>query len=120
GGGRATADVGPRRPGSGRLLKALAASLWLYPAANDYDAAGYADRLTRAGFGSIELQPIREKVYRPYARWTLDPDRRRRLRRSLGWPRAAAYIWQTRLLDVLDRRGLLDYILVRAVKETVS
>ena len=105
------------RPGAGRLLKALAAAAWLFPAANDYDVAGYVERLARSGFRNVEARSIREKVYPPYVRWTLAPENRTRLRRLLGWPRAQAYVWQTELLGALDRRGLLDYILVRAVKE---
>jgi erythromycin 3''-O-methyltransferase len=117
GGVLVTADVVPLRPGRRRLLKALAAAAWLFPAANDYDTSGYIERLGRTGFGSVEAVSVREKVYPPYVRWTLSPENRPRLRRLLGWPRAQAYVWQTKLLGTLDRRGLLDYILVRAVKE---
>lgn len=114
------ADVVPRQPRAGRLLKGLAALLWLVPPANGYDADGYRDRLARAGFGPIEMVSIRGKVYQPYARWTLAPENVARLKKLLGWSRAQVYLWQTRLLDLLDRRGLLDYVLVRAVKEKVQ
>src|SRR5207253_469451 len=81
GGVLVTADVVPLQPGRGRLLKALAAAAWLFPASNDYDAAGYVARLARTGFRAVEVQSIRAKVYLPYVRWTLSSENRPRLRR---------------------------------------
>ena len=114
------ADAIPMQKGAGRWQKALAARLWLFPAANNYGPDEYKERLVQYGFERVEYHSIREQVYEPYVRWTLSQVNVMRLRKLLGWSRAQVYIWQTQLLGRLAANNLLDYALIRAVKATSS
>jgi ubiquinone/menaquinone biosynthesis C-methylase UbiE len=82
-GGRiALADLCNVAAPSRRLLDRLNAHVakrsWQIPAANDYDAAGYAARLAAAGFVDVAVERITDDVFLPFGAYAkkrqADPD----------------------------------------------
>lgn len=93
GGRLAVADIIPRdglRASWGmRVGERFGRAFWQIPDANMYGEIGYRERLERAGFKSINIESIREKVYVPFLRCARErlkaPDVAARMNPILRW-----------------------------------
>jgi microcystin synthetase protein McyJ len=119
-GGRiAVADVTAGRTPKTRLERAivhLMLKFWNIPVANDYDGAGYGERLARAGFRDVTVESIRSQVLEGAAAFTVSPAYAEPYRREFGPVKTAIHLNVFRGIAWLCRRGLVDYVLVTGRK----
>ena len=120
GGRLALADIVQARPARTRRERAIveaACRLWRIPAANMGELSGYRTMLARQGFVVESIDHVGPRTFPGYYRAQRAPARRRELIAARG--RVGATVGA--LLNYAAHRvfasGLLDYLLVSAVKE---
>ncbi|MCI0470639.1 MAG: methyltransferase domain-containing protein [Candidatus Aminicenantes bacterium] len=98
------------------LSLGLLAKLWVYPAANWVDEAGYKEKLKKIGWRSIELKSIGSKVFPGFAGncFKLKTIRTRSAHRGLIATIGLNII--SFMLSYFYKKGLIDYIFVKAQK----
>jgi len=121
GGTLALADVvlGRRWNRAGPLavrLVRFAARQWHVPRENWVDAQTYREQLERTGFRVSRTRPIGGSVFPGYARDRLSLETLRASVRGRGPVTAAGLAIISVLLGYLERRGLIDYVLITARK----
>jgi len=113
------ADYTVRRPPRSTLERTVFGAtcrLWHVPRANLWTTAEYHGQLVAVGFDEVSLEEVSALTFPGYYREQCRPAFRREMRRLQGWVLAElgqminvvmnqAYLW-----------GLIDYVLVRAVK----
>lgn len=117
GGTIALADIVPREDvplrWKDRIGLYLGRAFWQIPAENVYPPSEYRRKLEAAGFREVAIRSIRERVYRPFARFArerfAEPGYRARFDALIGAGFAAA----VRDDDAFDR---FDYIIASASK----
>jgi ubiquinone/menaquinone biosynthesis C-methylase UbiE len=119
GGAIALADIVLRRPpgtATERALIAAAVALWRIPRANMVTQDGYRAAFARAGFTELVVEEVSARTFPGYYRAQRGPARRRELIASRGRLGAAVGAVMNLAAERVYARGLLDYLLVRAVK----
>ena len=106
----------PPRTALERVLLAAAARVWRVPAANLWTIEQYRSELFEAGFDNVSLDEVGAQTFPGYYREQCRPAFRREMRRLQG--RIVADVGN--VINVLTNsvytRGLIDYVLVRAMK----
>jgi ubiquinone/menaquinone biosynthesis C-methylase UbiE len=106
----------PPRTAVERSVVDVARRLWRIPRENLWTAAQYRDELRAAGFSEVSVQPVGPLTFPGYYREQCRPAFRREMRRVQG-PLLERL---GHLIDVVTnrayQRGLVDYVLVRAVE----
>ncbi|MBK1645252.1 SAM-dependent methyltransferase [Thiocapsa imhoffii] len=123
GGRLVTADIIPMPPATSRWRRlkqrwswGLVASKFAIPKDNVYGVDGYVERLEAAGFASVEVQSIRDRVYAPlHEALRRHPQILQRLHPATRLPARIALA-----MSAESVYGGLDYILATAVKPTDS
>jgi len=119
-GGRiALADIVLRRAPRTRTERALvgmATALWRIPRANMVTLDGYREMLARVGFRLRSIEEVGARTFPGYYEAQRTPARRRELVASRGRLGAAVGAVMNFAAHRVYRAGLLDYLLVSAVK----
>lgn len=119
-GGRiALAEIVLRRPLETRRERALvgaATALWRIPRANMVTLDGYRAIMARVGFRVDSVEEVGARTFPGYYRSQREPARRRELVASRGRFGATVGAVLNFAAHRVYRAGLLDYLLVRAVK----
>jgi len=119
GGVMALSDYTVPRPLAGTLNRAIIAmtcSLWKVPKANVWTTAEYRQRLAVSGFSNVEVIEVGENVIPGYYREQRRKEVRRELARIRGFVGGRLGQIIDHVLILAYRRGLVEYVLVRAEK----
>ena len=119
GGAIALADIAMRRSPHGAVEAGLvraATTLWRIPAVNLVDVDGYRAVVERCGFRLEVLDRVGERTFPGYYRAQRAPARRSELVAARGRFGAAVGAAMNYAAHRVYQRGLLEYLLVRAVK----
>ncbi len=100
----------------GKLLSAAARS-WMVPSENCVTGASYIRQLQRAGFAVLSFESLGDCVLPGYASNALNRTTFRARRNQRGFCAALGLTVISYGLGILYRRGMIDYILVKAKKK---
>src|SRR6185503_11262580 len=99
-----------------RALVGAATALWRIPSANLVTVDGYRALLARVGFRSASIEEVGARTFPGYYEAQRSPARRRELIASRGRMGATIGAVMNFAAHRVYRAGLLDYLLVSAVK----
>ncbi len=102
-----------------RAVIRLTCRVWKVPAVNVWTTQEYRDKLAANGFSRIEVTEVGERVIPGYYREQRRREARRELARIRGFVGGRLGQMIDHLLIWAYRRGLIEYVLVRAEKPAV-
>jgi len=121
GGVLALADVVAGRARLSRVEQRVARwcqSYWYVPASNRYGLDGYVERLRECGFTGVRVESIGADVFGGAADFIRVPANARAQRAEHGLVGSLVYGFMLKTLAWMCRRGVIDYVLVRAERPT--
>ena len=98
-----------------KLILKIAAKGWVTPRANQVKEDQYRKQLEKAGFSVIFLQKIGAKVFPGYSRH-FNREILKESIRTMGWLKGTGIGCIAKLLGYLYKKGIIDYIYVKARK----
>lgn len=99
-----------------RMLAGLSARLWHVPKANWTSLPDYRSLLSGIGFAVESLESIGQHVFPGFVRYNLKWSSLVSATRTRGWRIGIGLTFISWLLGLAYRRGLCDYVYVRALK----
>lgn len=100
-----------------RKLSALGAKHWHMPEANKVGAQGYQDQLRQVGFRVEKFLAIGDHVFPGFARFNIRWESIKNAIRTRGFSIGLGITFISWLLGYGHRNGVIDYVLVKAVKD---
>jgi len=101
----------------GRIISGWALKYWDIPKANIVNLDGYETSLRHAGFCTVSVTPIADKIIPHYARYVATPKGFDELSIAMGRMKTRLYIGLVKLVHAAYRMGLVDYVIVEARKD---